>query len=109
VQLYNGDYSQILSIGVLPSQTILYCDPPYANTTKYSTSFNSNKFWEWCDDMISYGYKVYVSEYNAPDSWECIYEKMVVSSLDLNTGNKTNTERLFTKIKPQPSSRDCGL
>ena len=31
----------------IPPNSIIYCDPPYQNTTKYSTDFNHNLFWDW--------------------------------------------------------------
>lgn len=80
-----------------PKITIIYCDPPYQGTTKYKDSFDNAKFWNWCDEMINKGCVVYVSEYNAPDGWKCVWEKEIISNLDLNTGVKRATERLFTK------------
>lgn len=44
---------------------IVYCDPPYINTAKYSTDgFNHHEFWDWVRQSK---YPVYVSEYNAPE------------------------------------------
>jgi len=45
--------------------------------------------------MSSEGHKMFVSEYLAPDDFECIWEKEIISSLDLDTGNKRNIEKLF--------------
>lgn len=78
-------------------KSIIYCDPPYANTTGYKDCFNSNKFWEWCEMLIEKGHKVFVSEYVAPDGWECIWQKEVNSSLTKDTGAKKGIEKLFTK------------
>ena len=53
--------------------SLVYCDPPYANTTRYrgTGTFNSNEFWtcmaKWSADCI-----VIVSEYDAPEGWRCI-------------------------------------
>ncbi len=83
-----------------PANTVIYCDPPYANTTKYKDNFNHEEFWKICDGWIQQGYKVFVSEYNAPSDWKCIWEKEVKSSLSANGksgGNKLSVERLFTK------------
>lgn len=60
---------------------LIYCDPPYANTTKYTgvPDFDTEEFWdvmrEWSKDN-----DVYISEYEAPDDF--------VSVLDMPT--KTN-------------------
>ena len=83
----------------IPNESIIYCDPPYESTTKYKDEFNHNEFWEWCRDMTSKGHKVFISEYNAPDDFECIWEKELKSSLSANGksgGNKKSIEKLFT-------------
>ena len=70
------DYKSLFLKGCL-----IYCDPPYANTTKYTgvPDFDSEEFWnimrEWSKDN-----DVYISEYEAPDDF--------VSVLDIPT--KTN-------------------
>ena len=83
----------------IPYNSIIYCDPPYKDTKQYSTSknFDHDKFWAWCDSMVKKGHKVYVSEYSAPDGWRIVWQKEVFNSLDLNTGSKKGTEKLFTK------------
>ncbi len=96
VEFYCGDYKMAGNLDGTEG-AIIYCDPPYAGTTKYKNNFNSKEFWQWCDDMVSKGFKVFVSEYNAPDGWRCIWEKQVNSSLTKNTGSKKATEKLFTK------------
>lgn len=46
---------------------LIYCDPPYANTTGYKTgTFDHVKFWNWCKEMAKTNL-VFVSEYTAPD------------------------------------------
>ena len=74
---------------------IIYCDPPYANTTKYKDDFNHDIFWQWCRDMVNDGHIVFVSEYNAPDDFKCLWEKEIVSSLTKDTGSKKAVEKLF--------------
>jgi len=82
----------------IPPNSIIYCDPPYLGTQGYATgSFDHEKFWLWCDDMVHMGHKVFVSEYQAPDGWIPVWDRKVVSSLDKNTGGKVAVERLFTK------------
>lgn len=78
---------------------LIYCDPPYKNTTKYSVSdFPYEDFYNWCRE-IGKNNTVLVSEYDMPDDFKCIWKKPVKTSLDSNRGNKnTNinrTERLF--------------
>lgn len=78
----------------IPANSIIYCDPPYNGTTKYKDSFDSDAFWQWCRDKVKEGHTVYVSEYNAPEDFKCIWEKQINSNLG-NTA-KTATEKLFT-------------
>ena len=80
----------------IPASSIIYCDPPYASTTKYKDNFNHEQFWLWCEQQINNGHKVFVSEYNAPSHWKCIWEKEITSSLTQDTGSKKAIERLFT-------------
>jgi len=82
----------------IPNNSIIYCDPPYDNTTKYKDSFNHSEFWEWCREMAKKGHKVFISEYNAPNDFECVWQKEVKSSLSANGGvggNKNSIEKLF--------------
>lgn len=78
-----------------PSQSIIYCDPPYQSSTGYKDKFDHKEFWQWCRDMSNKGHDVFISEYSAPDDFVCIWEKKVNSSLTKDTGAKKNIERLF--------------
>ena len=82
----------------IPPNSLIYCDIPYKNTTKYSTSksFNYKEFYQWCREQHSLGHQIFVSEYEMPDDFICVWQKRIVSSLDLNTGGKTNLEKLWT-------------
>ena len=79
----------------IPENSIVYCDPPYRNTTRYKdTKFDHDMFWSWVRNMSEW-HKVYVSEYIAPKDFECVWEKKVNNSLTQNTGSKQGIERLF--------------
>lgn len=81
---------------LIPDESIIYCDPPYAGTTKYATGgFNHDKFWQWCRDKVKEGHKVFVSEYNSPDDFISIWEKKVNNTLTKDTGSKQGVEKLF--------------
>ena len=81
----------------IPNDSIIYADPPYAQTTKYKNrdGFDHNEFWDWCRQKNKEGHTLFISEYVAPDDFECVWEKEVVSGLDLNTGGKRAVEKLF--------------
>ncbi len=81
---------------MIPNESIIYCDIPYKNTTQYSTSkdFDHDKFWQWCRDMSIIGHKVFVSEYDAPNDFECIWSGNIKSYM--KAGRSENvTEKLF--------------
>lgn len=79
----------------IPDNSLIYCDPPYENTTKYKDNFNHKTFWQWCREKTSEGHTVFVSEYNAPEDFDCIWQKEIVSSLTKDTGSKRAVEKLF--------------
>jgi len=91
VDFYCCDYTETIG----HKNAVMYCDPPYAGTTKYGQGdFNHAKFWEWCRQM-AVDNTVLVSEYTAPDGIECIWQKTINSSLTKQTGSKQGTEKLF--------------
>lgn len=79
----------------IPDNSIIYCDPPYANTTGYGGKFDTNRFWEWVREMSSKGHSMFISEYTAPDDFECVWSKSVNNTLVKNTGSKKGVEKLF--------------
>ena len=79
----------------IPNDSIIYCDPPYENTTKYPDDFDHYKFWEWCRSMTKQGHKVFVSEYTAPADFICVWEKELGCSVSRVGSNKKAIERLF--------------
>lgn len=86
----------------LPPNSIVYCDPPYEGTTKYANDFDHNLFWNWVRNISKQGHTVFVSEYNAPADFECVWQKYAKSSLSANGkigGNKVSVEKLF-KFSP---------
>lgn len=79
---------------------LIYCDPPYQNTTKYSSkSFDYDAFWDWCKRMSKHN-KVFISEYIAPNDFECVWSKEHLANFDCNRGDdikkKIRIEKLFT-------------
>lgn len=81
---------------IIPPNSIVYCDPPYRNTTKYKDSLDYDLFYNWCRAKNQEGHTVFVSEYNMPDDFKCVWIKEICSSLCKNTGSKKGVERLFT-------------
>lgn len=93
VDIRNVDYREL----VIPANSIIYCDPPYANTTKYASGgFDTNDFWKWVEKQAQGGHIIFVSEYAAPESMKCVWEKVCHNTLVANTGAKSGVEKLFT-------------
>jgi DNA adenine methylase len=80
---------------VIPIGSTVYCDPPYAKTTKYRDVFDSQKFWEWVR-QVSQTSTVYVSEYTAPNDFTCVWEKETTVSVAKHDYKK-NVERLWKR------------
>lgn len=99
VKFVHGSYDSIS----IPDNSIIYCDPPYEGTTGYKDKFDHSSFWQWCRDKTLEGHTVFISEYNAPDDFECIWAQEVKSSLSANGksgSNKVSVEKLFV-YKPK--------
>ena len=80
----------------IPPKSIIYCDPPYQGTTGYKTgSFDHDTFWQWCRDMKAQGHTIFISEYNAPNDFKCVWEMEIKDTLSTRT-NHIKTEKLFT-------------
>lgn len=74
--------------------TVVYCDPPYENTTKYSADFDHDEFWETMREW-SRRCNVFVSEYSAPDDFVSIWAKEHHTSVRGNRGSEQRIERVF--------------
>lgn len=91
VRLVNESYLDLQ----IPENSLIYCDPPYEGTTKYKDDFNHDIFWDWCRTQTKSGHTVFISEYNAPEDFVCVWQKEIVSSLTKDTGSKKAVEKLF--------------
>lgn len=92
VDLVHSSYADL----EIPSDSIIYCDPPYEGTTGYKDKFNHAEFWQWCRDKAKEGHTVFVSEYNAPDDFECIWQQELNVSVAKDGKHKKAVEKLFT-------------
>lgn len=79
----------------IPPQSVIYCDPPYAGTTKYKDDFNHEEFWEWCRKKVKDGHQVFISEYNAPDDFVCVWRQELNVTVARNGKHKKAIEKLF--------------
>ena len=81
----------------IPDNSVVYCDPPYRNTTSYKNGkFNTDDFWNYMR-VISKNNAVYISEQEAPDDFVCLWEKPLKRCLSHDSSKYfTATEKLFT-------------
>lgn len=80
----------------IPDSAVIYCDPPYANTTGYTVGqFDTDEFWDYMR-QLSKRCDVYISEESAPDDFECVWSQELTRTLDYNKSNQPKkVEKLF--------------
>ena len=78
----------------IPPNSLIYCDPPYANTCKYKDDFNHDVFRDWCRTKTKSGHTVFISEYSAPNDFVCVKEIQHKTILDKNS-QYPRIEKLF--------------
>lgn len=76
---------------------VVYCDPPYENTTGYkgTAKFNHELFWKTVQQWADNGAIVYVSEYTAPKNILEVWSKEKQASASLKDKTGKVTEKLF--------------
>lgn len=94
-----GDYRDV----EIPPDTVMYCDPPYADTHGYdgAKGFNSAEFWAYMDELPDNtpNLSIFVSERTAPNGWREVWHKECLQEVNKNPKNtgRRRTERLFYK------------
>jgi DNA adenine methylase len=80
-----------------PEGMLIYCDPPYSNTTQYGafSGFDHVAFWEKMREW-SLNNTVVISEYVAPDDFVCVKE--MTSQMGLSVGDKNNRPKRIEKL-----------
>jgi DNA adenine methylase len=77
-----------------PEDMLVYCDPPYANTTRYKEEFDSDEFWsvmrEWSKRNT-----VFISEYTAPDDFLVFREIRTKTDMRVGGMKEDRVEKLF--------------
>lgn len=91
IDLYHCSYDELS----IPDNSIIYCDPPYQDTKSYGTAFDNVAFHEWCREQKRKGHTVFVSEYDMPDDFRCVWEgARTCRSIPRTVLHRT--EKLFT-------------
>jgi DNA adenine methylase len=91
VQFLYGEYDLHF-----PVDKLIYCDPPYENTTQYgySKKFDHAKFWNKMREWSKYN-TVIISEYNAPDDFKCALEIETKTGMRCSGIKEKRIEKLF--------------
>jgi DNA adenine methylase len=94
VRFVHADYWD--AIQAAPKGSMLYLDPPYANTTGYGEtgSFDSGVFWSVVR-KVSLEHDVYISEYSAPPDFRCVLELPTKTDMRAGGIKEARVERLF--------------
>ena len=94
---FSSDSYENVKIDTPLEETIIYCDPPYFNTTDYKNeaAFDSMKFFKWAEQCP---YSVFVSEYYAPSNLSVIFEKQKRALL-ASDATHTKSEKLLWNRK----------
>ena len=87
----HSDYKNLY----IPENSIIYCDPPYVNTLKYQNEIEYSHFWHWCRQQHYIGNQIFISSYEAPKDFVCVWEKEINNTLSRNKKFKA-IEKLFT-------------
>lgn len=100
VEFVCGDYRDL----EIPSNSLIYCDPPYRGVRKYvgNVKFDSDIFWEVCRNWSKQGHIVFVSEYEAPADFECVWSKEISASANnsIKTGQGLKAVEKLFKFSP---------
>ena len=91
VEFFCSDYRDVNDL----EDYVIYCDPPYKGTKTYGMSkdFCYGEFWDWCREKSEKNI-VLISEQEAPDDFECIWEQKSKRTIN-HAGTKHSVERLF--------------
>ncbi len=84
-----GDYQ---NVEIMPD-SVIYCDPPYKDTSGYGMNFDHEAFYDWCEKQTSL---VLISEYWMPeDRFVCIAEFPRTSTFSATNNSKKEIEKVF--------------
>ena len=102
LEVYQGYYKEVKLPE--PSECVIYCDPPYKGTASYNgkneiTSFNHAELYDFCENLASKGYKIFISEYwMPPERFKSIFNVDKRQQLHGLGAGKVKQEHLFVPI-----------
>ncbi len=89
----------------IPSESVVYCDPPYRDKGDYrkSKGFNHDRFYEWA---LRQTVPVFVSEYAMPEDFVEVADWNKRCSMSPTSNSLRTTEKLFV---PRWQAKDLGF
>ena len=87
LEITNLDYRDVQ----IEKDSVIYCDPPYANTNSYKIDFKHNEFYDWCRNQKN----CFISEYAKAIGFKLVGERCKVCTFN-DENIKVTTEKLFT-------------
>lgn len=85
------DYKTYLSANF--KDCVFYLDPPYRNTMSYANQkIDYDEFYDFCKKIGKNNF-VFISEYNMPDDFQCVWKYKIKCSF--RTKSLCETEKLF--------------
>lgn len=83
----------------VPAGSLVYCDPPYQETTGYGGSFDHATFFAWCRETAKHSV-VYVSEFSAPDDFQEVWSLPRPVQCGSKPKKHTRVDKLFLAGRP---------
>ena len=85
----------------IESDSVIYCDPPYIDTNKYSFDFDHEQFYKWARNQKN----IYISEYWMPADFKEI--GFVKKQVLMDSKAKAKKEKLFTNVDQETEFMLC--
>lgn len=97
----NVDFAEV----EIPSDSVIYCDPPYRGTGGYRKGkrFNHDHFYDWA---LRQTVPVFVSEYAMPEDFVEVAAWRKLCNMSQDTKPKETTEKLFV---PRWQAKELGF
>ena len=92
LEISNGSYSDVV-INTPISETVIYLDPPYVNTTTYQKKLSHDELYSWIEKSP---YKIYLSSYES--HLPCVAEFEHRSTLSASNNSKKVSEKIFCNM-----------
>ena len=90
-------FSHTLFQDISKKDSIIYCDPPYIDTTPYGyfSSFPHEEFWNKVRSWVAEGNTCLISEYQAPNDFVCVREMVSQMGMTVENSRQKRIEKLF--------------